>query len=73
MKFYPTFFYPRSGSTVVDNLIGQHPQVLSLNEPFNRYYNKSIVRNDNHENINFKHFMIPIINNITLNLSKKIK
>lgn len=71
MKFYPTFFYPRSGSTVVDNLIGQHPQVLSLNEPFNRYDNKPIVRNDNYENINFKHFMLPVINNIPLNLNKK--
>jgi len=71
MKFHPTFFYPRSGSTVVDNLMGQHPQVLSLNEPFNRYHNKSIVKNDNPENINFKFFMTPVINNIPLNLNKK--
>lgn len=32
MIFVPTYFFPRSGSTVIDTMINQHPEFLSIGE-----------------------------------------
>jgi hypothetical protein len=67
MKFYPTYFYPRSGSTVVDYTLNQHPEVIALNEPY------MFLKNDlKHDSIDFKSFMEPVIRKLPKDKNKKI-
>jgi len=67
MKFYPTYFYPRSGSTVVDHLLGQHPDVVALNEPFNPTLNQRRYNTD----IDVEHFMRIVIDKIPADQQNK--
>ena len=53
MGYYPIFFYPRSGSTVVDRLLDQHPEMIALDEPF--WPTRHLRRTDT--DIHFENFM----------------
>lgn len=75
MNIIPLMFYPRSGSTVIDHILTQHPLVNAINEPHREHRESSTnqrlkINRQKPKKVSLKDFMKPVIGALPKN--KKI-